>query len=260
MRYGHTSRGALVWMSLAALALGGSGLLAQPVRESADGMVPASAAMQGNASSNTNAHANTEPSAGTQQEAAPIERRPPPSPPRSPSPQPSSQPQPLGPAGRGPGSQPVGPGTAGLRGPRGQHLAEWMNQHSGMTLEQQERALEREPGFQELPVPTQLRMRGRLAQLNELSPLQRQRIIAHTEAMERLTVEQRSQVRGAMQKLGSLPTDQRRAVARSFRELRQLPPDQRLAAMSGARYGWMNEAQRAALTRLIQVAPMLPQQ
>lgn len=182
---------------------------------------------------------------GTQSEDAPIERH------KAPE---------LNPGKNGAISQPAVPKSEGgkVRAEK-HHLAEWMNQHSGMTLEQQERALEHEPGFQELPVPTQQRMRGRLAQLNEMTPIQRERILEHTEAMERLTLAQRSQVRGAMQQLSSLPLDQRRAVSRSFRELRQLPTDQRMAAMNGTRYSWMNQAQRTTLARLIQVAPMLPQ-
>lgn len=183
--------------------------------------------------------------AGAQQEGAPIERQVPPA-------------SLSNPANRRPNSEPAG--SIGFHGGRGEHLAQWLNQHQGMTLEQQERALEQEPGFQELPTPTQQRMRGRLAQLNEMSPTQRKRIIERTEAMERLTLPQRLQVRGAMQQLSLLPLEERKAVSRSFRELRQLPPSQRMAAMYNLRYSSLNLAQRAALTRLLQVAPMLPQQ
>ncbi len=185
-------------------------------------------------------------SAGAQQDGAPIERRP----------QPPSQPGSAGPNHQY--SQPGGPRVGGFLRPHGEHLAEWMNQHQGMTLEQQERALEQEPGFNELPTPTQQRMRGRLAQLNEMSPAQRQRIIQHTEAMERLSPVQRAEVRQAMQVWGALPLDQRKAVGRSFRQLRQLPPQQRMNALFGPQYAWMNLAQRSALTQLIHVAPLLP--
>ncbi len=147
-------------------------------------------------------------------------------------------------------------GPNGRRG--GEHLPEWMNQHQGMTLEQQQQALDREPGFRELPQQTQLRMHQRLAELNAMSPIQRQRLLEHTEAMERLDPVQRSEVRGAMRQLGSLPPDQRRQVVRSFRELRMLPPDQRMGAMNSPRYGWMTYEQRTTLTNLLQIAPMLP--
>ena len=175
---------------------------------------------------------------GQQQMPAPIERLPA---------------RPGRPAGE---RQLVGPN--GRRG--GEHLPEWMNQHSGMTLEQQQQALDREPGFRELPVPTQMQMHQRLAQLNAMTPEMRARTLAHTEAMERLNPVQRSQVRGAMQQLGSLPMDERRQVIRSFRELRMYPPEQRFGVMNSPRYGWLNYAERTVLTNLIVVAPMLPSQ
>lgn len=175
-----------------------------------------------------------------QQHAAPIERRPPP--------------------GQAYGGGAARSALVGPNQPRanGEHLAEWMNQHRGLTLQQQQQALQREPGFRELPPQTQQRMMERLAQLNAMSPMQRQRTLERTEVMERLTPLQRSEVRGAMQELGSLPPDQRRDVARSFRELRQLPPNQRMLMLNSGRYGWLNYEQRTTLTNLLQVEPMLP--
>jgi hypothetical protein len=133
-----------------------------------------------------------------------------------------------------------------------------MEQHRGMTLEQQQAALDREPGFRELPVQTQIQMHQRLAQLNAMTPEMRARTLAHSEAMERLNPAQRMQVRGAMEQLGLLPMDQRRQVVRSFRELRMLPPEERMGMMNSPRYGWLNYQQRVVLTNLIVIAPMLP--
>jgi len=141
------------------------------------------------------------------------------------------------------------------RAPKGEHLAEWMNQHSGLSLAQQQQALQREPGFHELPPQTQQRELDRLAQLNAMSPQQRDKLIQRNEVMERLTPDQRGQVRGAMEQLGALPPDQRRVVARNFRELRDLPPDQRAYAMSRMP---LNEPQRATLNNLLRVEPLLP--
>lgn len=164
----------------------------------------------------------------------------------------------------GPAAQPAqgqrrpaqGPaGNPANRGPKGEHLAEWMNQHGNLSAEQQQKALEQEPGFHELPPQTQQRMRDRLSQLNAMSPEQRQRVLKNNEHMETLTPDQRGQVRGAMQQLGALPPDQRRVVARDFRELRDLPPDQRSAAMSRLP---LNDAQRGTLGNLIRVEPLLP--
>jgi Protein of unknown function (DUF3106) len=180
---------------------------------------------------------------GQQEQPAPIVRRPP--------------------LGAPPGMKTGGAlGDTHLLGPdgKGEHLAEWITRHSGMTLQQQQQALDREPGFRELPPDTQMRMHQRLAQLSAMTPVQRQRTLEHTEAMERLTPVQRSEVRGAMQQLGSLPPGQRQQVIRSFLELRMLPPNQRMGMMMSPQYDWLNPAQRTVLTNLIQVAPMLPTQ
>ena len=178
--------------------------------------------------------------AGQQQRPAPIERRPPPGATVRP--------------GVGGAKQLVGPD--GRRG--GEHMAEWMGQHSGMTLAQQQQSLDREPGFRELPAQTQQRMHNRLAQLNAMPPEQRQRYLEHTEAIERMNPVQRSEVRGAMRELGSLPLGQQRQVVRCFRELRTLPAEQRMGALASPQYGWLNYEQRTTLTNLIQIAPMLP--
>lgn len=179
---------------------------------------------------------------GQQQMPAPIERR-----------SPGVMGRPGGPPGQG---HLVGPN--GRRG--GEHLPEWMNQHQGMTLQQQQAALDREPGFRELPPQTQMQMHQRLAQLNAMTPEMRARTLAHTEAMEQLNPVQRGQVRGAMQQLGSLPIEERRQVMRSFRELRMYPPEQRFGVLNSPRYAWLNYAQRTVLTNLITVAPLLPPQ
>ncbi|HVG25964.1 MAG TPA: DUF3106 domain-containing protein [Acidobacteriaceae bacterium] len=180
----------------------------------------------------------------TRQAPAPIERRPPHTQPTPPS---NST------APNRPSSYMGSPS-----GTRGEHLAEWMNQHSSLTPEQQKQALEQEPGFRNLPSQTQQRMRDRLAQLDAMPPQRRQRLLDRTEAIEHLNLDQRAEVRGAMQQLGSLPPEQRRAVARSFRELRDLPADQRFAAMNSDRYRWMNDTQRSALGNLLRVEPLLP--
>ncbi len=142
---------------------------------------------------------------------------------------------------------------------RGEHLAEWMNQHSSLTPQQQQQALEHEPGFQELPRNTQQRMLDRLSQLDAMNPRQRQRVLARTEVMERLNPGQRAEVRSAMAQLGSLPVNDRRAVAQTFRALRELPAEQRIQAYASGRYGApLNDTQRTVLFHLLQVEPMLP--
>ena len=179
---------------------------------------------------------------GQPQNAAPVERRPP---------QPGASVSAAPPLQPGRGNAFTGSSA------RGEHLAEWMNLHSNLTPEQQQQALSHEPGFRDLPGPTQQRIRDRLSELDAMTPQQRQRMMAHTETMERLNPAQRAEVRGAMLQLGSLPREQQRAVSQAFRDLRSIPPDQREAAMN-MRFGGMNPQQRYTLQRLMQVEPMLP--
>lgn len=177
-----------------------------------------------------------------QQAPAPIERRPP-------------QPRPAA----GPNANVPALSNGPHRLPRGEHLAEWMTQHSSLSPQQQQQALEHEPGFQELPQETQQRMRSRLAQLDAMDPQRRQQLLARNEAIEHLTLDQRAQFRGAMAQLGALPQDQRRVVARTFHQLLELPAEQRIPAYSSGRYGPpLSDAQRHVLFELLRVEPLLP--
>jgi hypothetical protein len=137
--------------------------------------------------------------------------------------------------------EPARAGASPGRVPQQGHLAQWMNQHSNLTPAEQMQALQREPGFRELPQQTQQRYMNRLGQLNAMPLQQRQRLLASNEAMEKLTADQRAQVRGAMQQLGGLPEDQRGA------------------ALNSERYrGQLNPQQMETLRGLMRVEPMLP--
>ncbi|SNS40056.1 Protein of unknown function [Granulicella rosea] len=143
--------------------------------------------------------------------------------------------------------------------PQPQHLAEWMDSHRNLSPAAQQQALEHEPGFQSMKPDVQQRMRDRLTELNNMPPAQRQRVLARTQAMEKLTMPQRQQVRGAMQQLGALPEDRRKVVARTFRDMRDMPPNQREAYMNSEWYrGQFNDQERATLSNLMAVEPMLP--
>jgi hypothetical protein len=151
-----------------------------------------------------------------------------------------------------------GRATRGLR-PGQEHLSQWMNHHSSLPVPDQQRALEREPGFRDLSPQVQQRMRERLTQLNNMPPQQRQRVLDRAEVIEHLAPEQRQRVRGTMQQLSSLPEDRRRAVSRAFRELRNLPPEQRQEAIASGRFSSdFSPEERSTLNRLNEVEPLLP--
>lgn len=136
-----------------------------------------------------------------------------------------------------------------------------MERHNNLPPAEQQKALESEPGFKDLPQETQQRMRDSLNRLNNMSPEQRRRALARTEAMEHLTPQQRSQVRGALGQLGSLPMDRRRLVARAFRDLREMPEPQRQAILSSDRFkSQFSDQERGTLSNLLSVEPYLPVQ
>jgi hypothetical protein len=144
---------------------------------------------------------------------------------------------------------------------RQEHLSQWMDRHSNLPLDQQQKALESEPGFRDLPPETQQRMRDSLTKLNNMSPEQRRRVLARTEAMEHLTPQQRQQVRGALSQLGGLPMDRRRLVARAFRDLREMPEPQRQAILSSDRFrSQFSDQERGTISSLLAVEPYLPVQ
>jgi hypothetical protein len=137
-----------------------------------------------------------------------------------------------------------------------EHLLQWMDRHSNLTPDQQQKALEREPGFRNLPSQTQERMRERLSQLNNMSPDRRRRWLERNEAIARLAPEQRQQVRDAMRQFGSLPLDRKRQVAQAFRELRDLPPDQQQKLLQSDQYrNQFSPQEMDALAGLISIEP-----
>ena len=151
--------------------------------------------------------------------------------------------------------------TANRPGQNQQHLAQWMDSHRNLPLDQQQRALEQEPGFHDLNPQVQQRMREHLSQLNNMSPEQRDKTLARTEAMERLQPAQRQQVRGALAAVGAIPNpDRRRAVAHAFYQLRDLPSAQRDAYMNSPQFrAQFNDQERGAINGLFGIAPIWPQ-
>lgn len=137
-----------------------------------------------------------------------------------------------------------------------EHLLQWMDRHSNLTPDQQQRALEREPGFHDLPPQTQQRMRDRLSQLNHMNPDRRRRWLERNEAIAQLAPQQRQQVRDAMHQFGSLPPERRHQVAQAFRELRDLPPDQQQNLVNSDQYrARFSPDERQALSGLLSIEP-----
>jgi hypothetical protein len=142
-----------------------------------------------------------------------------------------------------------------------EHLPQWMARHSNLSPAEQQRALENEPGFRDLPPQTQQRMHDRITQLNNMTPEQRRRLLERNEQIEHLTPTQRQQWHGAMEQYRGLPEDRRRMVARAFRDLREMPQPQRQAILNSDRFrGQFSDQERNTISNLLAVEPYLPVQ
>jgi phage-related protein len=136
------------------------------------------------------------------------------------------------------------------------HLGTWLQRHQTLSPEQQERALQSEPGFSRLPPETQQRLLTRLRQLNKMPPEQRQRTVDRIEAMEHMTPQMRQQVRTSFQDFRSLPPDRQRMVRKAFRDLREYPPEQRTAMMNSPKFqAQFSPQERSILGGFLAVEP-----
>ena len=139
------------------------------------------------------------------------------------------------------------------------HLGTWLARHENLTPQQQERALQSEPGFNRLPPETQQKLMNRLQQLNRMPPNQRQRTIDHIEAMERLSPQMRQQVRASFKDFRALPEDRQRMVRKAFRDLREYPPEQRQALMNSGHFqDQFTSQERSILGNILAVEPYQP--
>jgi hypothetical protein len=139
------------------------------------------------------------------------------------------------------------------------HLGTWLERHENLTPEQQEKALQSEPGFSRLAPEQQQRLLGRLQQLNRMPPNQRRRTIDHIEAMEQLTPQMRQQVRSSFQEFHTLPEDRQRLMKKAFRDLREYPPEQRQAMMNSSQFqAEFSTQERGILSNLLAVEPYQP--
>jgi hypothetical protein len=116
------------------------------------------------------------------------------------------------------------------------HLQRWMQSHANMSLAEQQRALQNQPGFRDLPPETQRNQLNTLARLYNMNPQQRSRFLDRTEALERLAPVQRQQYRDAVRHWSMLPPPRRHLMAGAVIELRELPPEQREAVLESPAY------------------------
>lgn len=139
------------------------------------------------------------------------------------------------------------------------HLSQWMERHSNLSLSEQQRALDNEPGFRDLPEQVRQREHDQLVRLNSMNPQQRTRMLERNEALERMAPPQRQQYRNVVQSFASLPLDRRHMIARAVLDLRVMPPDQRRQVLdSPTSRAQFSDEERYMLSTLLTAEPYSP--
>ena len=140
-----------------------------------------------------------------------------------------------------------------------QHLQDWINAHQNLTVDQRVEALQREPGFSQLPPNTQLRMIQRMRELSAMTPEQQQVRTTNIEAMEHMNPQQRGQMVGALRAISNMPEDRQRLVRKAFRDMREVPVEQRNAIIKSDRFrSQFTDHERTVLGSLLAVEPYMP--
>ena len=88
---------------------------------------------------------------------------------------------------------------------------------------------------------------------------QRERRLARSEMLERMSPQEQMQVRQAGRGLMALPPDRQMTVKRAFQDLSPAPPDQRGTALNSARYqNQFSPGERDILSNLLRAQPYQP--
>ncbi len=135
-------------------------------------------------------------------------------------------------------------------------LGDWLRDHKDMPLDQQEKLLEKDPGFQKLPPQRQAELKDRLRKFNSLTPAQRDRALNRMQFMASLSPAQRKELREANQQLQTLPDDRKVMVHKALRNLRHMSPQQRQQELQSDRFkSTFSDQEQGIVKRLAEITP-----
>jgi hypothetical protein len=129
----------------------------------------------------------------------------------------------------------------------GHHSGQWLNQHRTQSLDEQKRALERDPAFRRLPPENQQRFVQRLQHFDSLPPERQEQVIRRMHTWEHLTPQQKQDFRGLRQQFNGLPADRRQAVKNAIESLRAMPPAARQRELESGRFSEFSPQEREIL-------------
>jgi hypothetical protein len=139
------------------------------------------------------------------------------------------------------------------------HLGDWLNKHSNLPAQDQERLLRNDPNFNRLPQGQQQRLIQQLHELDQMPEQQRERRLARAEAIEHLSPQDRMNLNRSNRDFAALMPDRQAMVKRAFQDLRSVPLDQRQTVLNSARYqGQFSPEERGILSNFLRVEPYEP--
>jgi len=114
-------------------------------------------------------------------------------------------------------------------------------------LDQQRRALERDPQFRRLPPQRQQQLEQGLQRFNNMPPERQQLVLQRMETWEHLTAQQKQDFRGMGQRFNSLPADRKHAVRSAIESLRAMPPAARQREIESGRFSQFSPQEKQIL-------------
>ena len=139
------------------------------------------------------------------------------------------------------------------------HLGDWLNQHRGQPVQEQERMLRNDPNFTRLPSGDQQRLMQQLHRVNQMPEDERQRRLGRAEMLEHLSPRDRMLVNDSFRRMSTLPPDRRSALTNAFRDLRAVPVEQRPMVLNSSRYqNQFSPDERGMLSDMLRVEPYEP--
>ena len=130
---------------------------------------------------------------------------------------------------------------------QGHHSGQWLNQHRDQPLDQQRRALERDPQFRRLPTQRQQQLEQGLQRFNNMPADRQQQVLRRMETWEHLTAQQKQDFRGMGQRFNSLPMDRKHAVRSAIESLRAMPPAAREREIQSGRFSQFSPQEKQIL-------------
>ena len=153
---------------------------------------------------------------------------------------------------------PHAPYQIGARPAQQGHAGDWLRRYKDLSPQEQERALQNDPGFRRLPPARQQLLRLRLQHFSNLPPQRQLQILNRMETWEHLTSTQQQQARQIFSQMRQLPPERQRMVTTAVRDLRAMPPDQREQVINSPRFRGMFSDQEREMMRGATRLPLAP--